>query len=503
LTRKRTRTSATATAPNGAPHPFAFFDQLKWLDGRKLMDTIEEYRRRELAELLYTFDAAGRPRYNRALRGRAKKNNKTTDLVLCGLYRFMAWPSVAGNDCYTVANDDGQARDDHDLLKKLIEANPILSREVEIRAAEVVRRDGHGRWRTLPAQDAIGAHGKTYLFLGHDEIHGLKDYNLIEALAPDPTRSDALVYFTSYAPLAFAEGRPLYDLFHAGRRGDDPRYHFAWYGGDYTTDPDFAGEDVTPEQRANPSMKSWGNDSYLTEQKRRLPTHRYRRLHLNLPGAPDGAAFDAGAVMAAIVAGRKSIPIPEGCRPVAAVDMSGGSNDHATLAIAYLDTVRKVVVLAHLSSQTGRPPFNPRHAVKKFAGILRDFNISSVVGDNYAGETFKQDFADYKIKYISASHPKTYYYEEFEPPLLASEVELLDVPVLQEQLLGLVWRGQKIDHQTGSGDHDDYANSVALVVYLARNEPKRLVITDKMMAWARRPAPGREGYANFDRVWGR
>ena len=55
-------------------------------------------------------------------------------------------------------------------------------------------------------------------------------------------------------------------------------------------DPTLAGEDVTPEQRANPSLASWGDDAYLDQQRGRLPTGKYRRLHLNLPGAPDGAA---------------------------------------------------------------------------------------------------------------------------------------------------------------------------------------------------------------------
>jgi hypothetical protein len=42
---------------------------------------------------------------------------------------------------------------------------------------------------------------------------------------------------------------------------------------------------------------------------------------------------------------------------------------------------------------------------------------------------------------------------------------LLDTPKLESQLLGLVWRGGKIDHQTG--DHDDWANAAAGTVYLA------------------------------------
>ena len=310
-----------------------------------------------------------------------------------------------------------------------------------------------------------------------------------------------LTWITSYAPLRFAEGVPLYDLLQQGKTGDDPAYYFSWYGGDYTNDPDFAGDDVTPEQRANPSMASWGNDSYLRQQEKRLPRHRFRRLHLNLPGAPDGAAFDAGNVLDAIVSGRRSMDIPAGVWPVAAVDMSGGKGDDATLAIAYrapgqvVGQHRQRIVLAHLASQNGRPPFNPRHAVAKFARTLREYHISTVCGDNYAGETFKSDFAEHGITYVPAEHPKSFYYEELDPKLNAGEVELLDLPQLQEQLLGLVWRGTRIDHQSGGNDHDDFANSAAIAIWLAGRGAGVVIDAEILRQVMSAPRGSRPGWA--------
>ena len=93
---------------------------------------------------------------------------------------------------------------------------------------------------------------------------------------------------------------------------------FSWYSGDYCTDPDFA--ELPPEQRANPSMSKWVDGAkYLEQQRRRLPVHKYRRLHLNLPGAPNGAFFDQGAVLAAVVSGRKYLPYRPGIQYWAAV----------------------------------------------------------------------------------------------------------------------------------------------------------------------------------------
>jgi hypothetical protein len=471
-----------------APHPLTFFEHLVWLNGRPLLDTIEPYRRELLSTALYTFDESGWPRYNLVLSGRAKKNYKTSDLCLAILYRFLAWPSAQGNDCFVLAADEDQAGDDLALVKKLIACNPVLSNAVRVYTKEIARLDDKGTLRILPARDIAGAHGKTYLACGYDEIHSYKSHDLFEALAPDPTRHDVLTWITSYAGIRHAPGIPLYDLMQSGKRGDDKRMLFSWYGGDFTTDP--ASTDLPPEQRANPSMASWGNDGYLDQQRRRLPTHKFRRLHLNLPGAPDGAALSGEHVMSSIVTGRKRVPREDGVRYFGFVDMSGGSNDDAVLGIAHRDPVRRVRVLDTLVAQTGLPPFNPRHAVKKFATVLKEYGLSQVTGDAYAGETFRADFLEYGITYRQAAVSKSEIYEALEPMLNAGEVELLDVPAMQEQLLTLVWRGAKIDHLPG--DHDDYANAAAgCIVMLTSRMPMN--INPEAITRLMRSAPFRAG----------
>ena len=67
------------------------------------------------------------------LTGRGKKNWKSADLILAALYRFLAWESPQGNDCFLLANDEGQAGDDLRLAKKLVAANPMLDREVIVK----------------------------------------------------------------------------------------------------------------------------------------------------------------------------------------------------------------------------------------------------------------------------------------------------------------------------------------------------------------------------------
>jgi hypothetical protein len=244
--------------------------------------------------------------------------------------------------------------------------------------------------------------------------------------------------------------------------GGDPRMFFSWYGADYTTDPDFV--DLPPEEKANPSMASWADAGYLAQQQGRLPSHKYRRLHLNLPGLPEGSVFTAEAVMGAIDRGVR-IRLPgEASSHVGFVDMSGGSNDDAVLAIAHKDLAGRAV-LDRLVDQGQRPPFDPRKAVTRFAEVLKEYRIKSVTGDRYAGETFRAAFHDEGITYRVSDKTKHELYEALEPRLNGSNVVLLDHAECESQLLSLVWRGNRIDHP--AGEHDDYANAAAGAVELA------------------------------------
>ena len=384
-----------------------------------------------------------------------------------------------------LANDESQAGDDLSLGKKLVDENAILAREVRVEAKQIVRKDGRGTMEILPGARYRRRAWQDEIFIGFDEIWAYRNHDLFEAAC---ARSDAAgradmdhrltrafvtlreFRFTTICKLASA----------ATIRACSSR-------GSAAISPPIRHSPTAPQKSALiPSMAGWDNPDYLTQQRRRLPTHKYRRLHLNLPGAPDGAAFDGDAVMAAIVSGRKRLPRENGMRYVGFVDMSGGSSDDAVLAIAHRDANTKRTVLDLLECQTGHPPFSPRTAVKKFAGLLKEYGQSRVIGDAYAGQTFRQDFAEHEITYSVSPLCKSDIYDEFEPKLNAGEIELLDIGKLQEQLLTLVIRGAKIDHQPG--DHDDFANAAAGAIVNANGKADWLRnITPEMLTRASHP----------------
>ncbi|MEP7306318.1 MAG: hypothetical protein ABJA98_12445 [Acidobacteriota bacterium] len=442
-----------------------FVAPLKWIDGRPLASTIEPYRWRFFDEALKRAGVAFL--YSMVLSGRGKKNNKTTDLMISGLHAVVD-DSPAGNQCYLVANDKDQAGDSHTLAKKIIKVNPVLQDYLTVKKNVIERKDGNGFLEVLAAGDAVGSHGKTFRWLGIDEIHGYRNWDLLEALAPDPSRLDAQTWITSYASIHHKPGVPLFDLMHTGRTGTDPKMLFSWYAADFCTDPEFA--DKLPEERANPSMLSWGNPGYLEQQKRRLPAHKYRRLHLNLPGLPEGSAFQPEPIMDSIERDVTARPYVAGTVYHAFVDMSGGSSDDATLAIIHQDGDDRIV-LDRVMNQGPPPPFDPNAAVDRFVRELRDvYHLTTIVLDRYAGNTFISQFEKQGVRCRVADRTKSELYEAFESPLNGGRVVLLDEPVLEQQLFGLIWRGARIDHMPG--EHDDWANAVCGATALATRPTK-------------------------------
>ena len=172
------------------------------------------------------------------------------------------------------------------------------------------------------------------------------------------------------------------------------------------------------------------------------------------------------AVEACIEPGVRERGARTALRYAAFVDPSGGRADSMTLAIghaegelAVLDCIREV-----------RPPFDPSSVVMEFSGVMAGYGLRECRGDRYGGEWPAAEFRKCGVSYRAADKPKSDLYRELLPAVNARRVELLDLPRLVGQLVGLerrVGRGGRdsIDHPPGG--HDDVANVVAGVVELA------------------------------------
>ena len=160
----------------------------------------------------------------------------------------------------------------------------------------------------------------------------------------------------------------------------------------------------------------------------------------------------------------------DGSGYVAFTDPSGGSSDSFTIAVAHrqgdigvLDAVREI-----------KPPFSPETTVQQFATLLHSYSINSVEGDRFGGEFPRELFKNASITYTLAEKPKSAIYTEFLPLLNSGKIELLDLPRLQNQLIGLERRTTRagrdsVDH--GPGQHDDVCNCVAGVLVKLMAKP--------------------------------
>ena len=144
-------------------------------------------------------------------------------------------------------------------------------------------------------------------------------------------------------------------------------------------------------------------------------------------------------------------------------DPSGGSADSFTLAIGHREA--DVAVLDAVRER--KPPFSPDNVVLEFAELLKNYNISTVHGDRYAGEWPRERFLTHGIAYKPAERTKSEIYGAMLPLLNSRRADLLDLPRLEAQLIGLERRTARggrdsIDH--GPGAHDDVANAVGGVL---------------------------------------
>jgi hypothetical protein len=162
--------------------------------------------------------------------------------------------------------------------------------------------------------------------------------------------------------------------------------------------------------------------------------------------------------------GPLELPYTESFRYNAFVDPSGGSADSMTLAIGHAEKEASAARYVIDVIRERKPPFSPEAVVSEFAELLRDYRISAVVGDRYAGEWPRERFKAHRIRYEPSAKPKSDLYRDLLPLINGARLELPPVPRLRTQLCSLERRTSRggrdsIDHPPGG--HDDLANAVA------------------------------------------
>ncbi len=333
----------------------------------------------------------------------------------------------------------------HRVLKDVIELRSGINIEVSTAS-----------FRTVRGYTIIAAVLDEVAFWRDESTSANPDSEILDALRPGmSTVPDALLFAISSPYARKGELFTTYDRYY----GQDDAHVVIWNCDTRTLNPSVAAHVIDRAFTEDPiaAASEYGTDGKVV----------FRR---------DVEAFlDPVAIAAVTVQDRRELPRQSGVKYVGFVDPSGGSQDSFTVAIAHRDGDRAVLDVLRET----RPPFSPDSVVQDYATLLRSYGITTVTGDRYAGEWPRERFRAHGIRYEPSERVKSDIYRELVAPVNAGRIELLDLPVLRAQLVGLerrVARGGKdsIDH--GVGARDDLSNAAAgalvLVLPAASNKPR-------------------------------
>ena len=192
------------------------------------------------------------------------------------------------------------------------------------------------------------------------------------------------------------------------------------------------------------------------------------------------------AIDGVTVPGRRELPVISQVAYAGFCDPSGGSSDAMTIAIGHPEKNRAVLdVVREVKSR-----FSPEGVVREFSELLRQYRVTRVCGDRYAGQWPREQFHKCGIRYEASAKPKADLYREFLPAVNSGRVELLDLPRLRSQLGHLERRTARggrdtIDHPPH--EHDDVANAVAGVLVDVLSRAASQVSAHQIMEINRRP----------------
>lgn len=242
-------------------------------------------------------------------------------------------------------------------------------------------------------------------------------------------------------------------------------HHARYFGKD--------GSDTLIWQSATRTMNPTFSQQTIDAAMEKDPADARAEYYAEFRGDVD-AFITREVVDACTIAGRVELLPAAGIKYVAFTDPSGGSSDSMTLAIAHKDRISNNVVIDAVRAV--KPPFSPNAVVNEFAKLLKAYRVTDVTGDRYGGLWPSERFRAHGIRYLPSERTKNDLFLAFLPMLNSGVAELLAVPRIALELVGLERRTSRggrdsIDHAPGG--HDDLANAVAGAAVLAANSRGR------------------------------
>ena len=279
-----------------------------------------------------------------------------------------------------IATDRRQARVIYRYARAMLTNVPALKPLVASETGDVIELHNGlsieittASFRAVRGYTVVAALLDEIAFYRNEESSANPDQEILAALRPAMATIPNALLLAASSPYA--------------KRGALYRAHREHYGKD--GDPILVWQ--APTKRMNPSLPQ----SVIDEAYERDPESA---------SAEYGAAFRSDienfvsreTIDAVTMPGRIELPPLSDANYNAFVDPSGGSADSMTLAISHLENETAVLDAV----REVKPPFSPESVVTDFAALLKQYDVSTVTGDRYAGEWPRERFAVHGIAYI-------------------------------------------------------------------------------------------------------
>lgn len=385
--------------------------------------------------------------------GRRGGKSRAAAAMVVFLALLKEWRLAPGEvgTALVLANDREQARVAFRYVRGLLEAHPVLAREVTNITAHTITL-ANGIEIAIGTADNAAVRGRTIVAAILDEFAFWPYEQAVEvlrALRPGmATQPEAMLLVIS---TVYAAAGPFYEARRAHLGSDDPRVLYA----------------VATSQQMNPTL----SDEFIATELERDPTGNAAE-YLSIERSDVAGFLDALLIDGNTRTEPRELPAvlftPSGAHMsyVAGIDVSGGRNDAAACAIAHRNGQHVIVD----ACRRWPSPHDPARVASHVAEFLAPYRLTCAHADNYGAELARVLYAEAGLSLIAAEVTRGEAYLHLLPLLTTGRIELPPDPRLRTELLGLerrTGRGGRdsIDHRPGA--HDDLANAIALAAWAA------------------------------------
>lgn len=341
-------------------------------------------------------------------------------------------------------------------VKELLDLNDSLRRKVKHDKAESIELSNgitiaikSASWRSTRGFSALAVILEEICWFRWETDSRLRDTEIYRSLKPTLATIPNSILFAISSPHSF-QGL-MADKFrkHEGKRGNV----LCWKSSTVLMNPTFDVQEVKQAYKDDPEF---ARSEYGAEWRRDI-----------------SSLLDIEVVSNAIDRKIFERPFQKGIDYVGFIDPSGGKSDSFCSGLAYQDKETKKIVLAVL--REAQPPFRPETIVEEYSKLFKNYGVTAILSDAYAGAWVESAFQNFGITVNRATMNKSDYYLNALPLFNNGSIRLLDQERLKNQLMSLErkTRSGSRDAVDNFHGHDDLSNTACAVLVEAEEKEGR------------------------------